>query len=82
MTSPQYAVLVPVKPPAHGKSRLVGPPDDLRRELAAAFALDTVAACLAADRSTRCSRSPTTRASPDGSATLGCARSPTGSPAT
>ena len=48
MTSPQYAVLVPVKPPAHGKSRLVGPPADLRRDLAAAFALDTVAACLAA----------------------------------
>lgn len=50
MTSPQYAVLVPVKPPAHGKSRLVGPPADLRRELAAAFALDTVTACLAAER--------------------------------
>jgi 2-phospho-L-lactate guanylyltransferase len=50
MSSPQYAVLVPVKPPAHGKSRLVGTPAGLRRELAAAFALDTVAACLAADR--------------------------------
>lgn len=50
MTPQQYAVLVPVKPPAHGKSRLVGPSDDRRRELAAAFALDTVAACLAADR--------------------------------
>ena len=48
MMSPQYAVLVPVKPPAHGKSRLVGPPADLRRDLAAAFALDTVEACLAA----------------------------------
>jgi len=50
MTPQQYAVLVPVKPPARGKSRLVGPSDDRRRELAAAFALDTVAACLAADR--------------------------------
>lgn len=46
----RFAVLVPVKPPARGKSRLGGLPDDVRRELAAAFALDTVAACLAADR--------------------------------
>lgn len=44
----QYAVVVPVKPPAFGKSRLVGLGDEQRRELAAAFALDTVAACLAA----------------------------------
>src|SRR4051794_7057155 len=44
----RYAALVPVKPPALGKSRLVGLTDDQRRELAAAFALDTVAACLAA----------------------------------
>src|SRR6476620_2352910 len=50
MTSPQYAVLVPVKPPARGKSRLVGPSDDRRRDLAAAFALDTVSACLVAER--------------------------------
>ncbi|MFC4786773.1 2-phospho-L-lactate guanylyltransferase [Nocardioides sp. MAHUQ-72] len=50
MTSPQYVVLVPVKPPAHGKSRLAGASDERRRELAAAFALDTVSACLAADR--------------------------------
>lgn len=50
MTSQQYAALVPVKPPAHGKSRLVGTSDDRRRELAAAFALDTVAACLASER--------------------------------
>jgi len=40
-------VLVPVKPPAVGKSRLVGLPTELRRELAIAFALDTVSACLA-----------------------------------
>lgn len=50
MTSPQYAVVVPVKPPARGKSRLIGLPDEQRRLLAAAFALDTVTACLAADR--------------------------------
>jgi 2-phospho-L-lactate/phosphoenolpyruvate guanylyltransferase len=50
MTRQQYAVVVPVKPPARGKSRLVGLPEERRRQLAAAFALDTVAACLAADR--------------------------------
>lgn len=47
MRAPSYAVLVPVKPPAVGKSRLVGPADEERRALAAAFALDTVIACLA-----------------------------------
>jgi 2-phospho-L-lactate guanylyltransferase len=43
-----YVVLVPVKPPALGKSRLGGPlglGDLERRELAAAIALDTVEAC-------------------------------------
>lgn len=44
----QYVALVPVKPPALGKSRLVGLSADQRAALAAAFALDTVAACLAA----------------------------------
>lgn len=42
-----YVVLVPVKPPAVGKSRL-GPAGEQRRELASAFALDTVTACLSA----------------------------------
>lgn len=42
-----WVVLVPVKPPARGKSRLVGLDDDTRRALASAFALDTVAVCLA-----------------------------------
>jgi len=42
-----YVALVPVKSPVVGKSRLVGLDDDVRRALAAAFALDTVAACLA-----------------------------------
>lgn len=46
----RFAVVVPVKPPALGKSRLVGLPDDVRRALAEAFALDTVAACLAGAR--------------------------------
>jgi 2-phospho-L-lactate/phosphoenolpyruvate guanylyltransferase len=43
----RYVLLVPVKPPAVGKSRLLGVAD--RRALAEAFALDTVAACLDAD---------------------------------
>ena len=42
-----WVALVPVKPPARGKSRLVGLDDDSRRALASAFALDTVTACLA-----------------------------------
>lgn len=46
----QYVVVMPVKPPALGKSRLVGPDDAQRRDLAEAFALDTAAACLAATR--------------------------------
>ena len=37
-------VVVPVKPPAFGKSRLVGMTDEHRQELAKAFALDTVRA--------------------------------------
>ncbi len=44
--SEQYVVVVPVKPPTLGKSRLQGLSDALRRELAAAFALDTATACL------------------------------------
>lgn len=44
----RFVVVVPVKPPAFGKSRLGGLGDDQRRRLAAAFALDTAAACLAA----------------------------------
>jgi 2-phospho-L-lactate guanylyltransferase len=41
-----YVAVVPVKPPTIGKSRLLGPTDLQRRQLAKAFALDTVAACL------------------------------------
>ncbi|MCU1538495.1 MAG: 2-phospho-L-lactate guanylyltransferase, partial [Humibacillus sp.] len=36
-----YVVLLPVKPPALGKSRIQGLPDARRRDLAEAFALDT-----------------------------------------
>ena len=45
--SPRYAVLVPVKRPAVAKSRLGGLGDAARRELANAFAADTVASALA-----------------------------------
>ena len=49
MTGSSYVVLLPVKPPARGKSRLEVDPAR-RRMLAAAFALDTARACLAAAR--------------------------------
>lgn len=42
-------VIVPVKPPAVGKSRLADLPGGQRHELAAAFALDTAAAALRTD---------------------------------
>ncbi|HEX3931449.1 MAG TPA: 2-phospho-L-lactate guanylyltransferase [Nocardioides sp.] len=44
-----YVVLLPVKPPSRGKSRLEVDPGR-RRALAAAFALDTARACLGAAR--------------------------------
>jgi 2-phospho-L-lactate/phosphoenolpyruvate guanylyltransferase len=47
--TPSFVVLLPVKPPARGKSRLEMDPVR-RRALAAAFALDTARACLAAER--------------------------------
>lgn len=49
VSRPPCVVVVPVKPPAFGKSRLgdQGLPDEQRRELARAFALDTVEAALA-----------------------------------
>lgn len=43
----RYVVVLPVKPPARGKSRL-DVADERRHVLAEAFALDTAAACLAA----------------------------------
>lgn len=50
MSDQQYAVLVPVKPPAIGKSRLAELPTEHRRDLAEAFALDTISAAAAAGR--------------------------------
>lgn len=43
----RYAVLVPVKPPAVAKTRLAELGDEARRELATAFAVDTVETALA-----------------------------------
>ena len=48
MPTTTFVVVVPVKPLALGKSRLQGLPTERRRELAAAFARDTVAAALGA----------------------------------
>lgn len=48
MSDQQFAALIPVKPPAVGKSRLAGAGPESRRALAEAFALDTVSACVAA----------------------------------
>ncbi len=45
-----HVVLLPVKPPSRGKSRIVGLPDEMRAKLARAFALDTAEACLATPR--------------------------------
>ncbi len=45
----RFVIVLPVKPPASGKSRLRGLSDEQRRDLAGAFALDTAAACLAAE---------------------------------
>ncbi len=45
----RFVVVVPVKSPGVGKSRLAEVPDAVRSRLAAAFASDTVRACLAAD---------------------------------
>lgn len=78
MTRQLYAVVVPVKPPALGKSRLVGLSDDRRRNLAAAFALDTVAACLAAERVGALLAVTDDVAFSSELATLGCAAIPDG----
>jgi 2-phospho-L-lactate/phosphoenolpyruvate guanylyltransferase len=43
----QHVVVIPVKPPGIGKTRLVGVPAEQRVALASAFAIDTVTACLA-----------------------------------
>jgi 2-phospho-L-lactate guanylyltransferase len=46
-TADRFAVLVPVKPPAFAKSRLRDLGDQARRDLATAFAVDTVSAAVA-----------------------------------
>jgi 2-phospho-L-lactate guanylyltransferase len=46
-SSDRFAVLVPVKPPAFAKSRLRDLGDQARRDLATAFAVDTVTAAAA-----------------------------------
>ncbi|MEZ0578805.1 2-phospho-L-lactate guanylyltransferase [Nocardioides sp. MH1] len=43
----EHVVVIPVKPPGVGKTRLVGVPPEQRTALATAFAVDTVTACLA-----------------------------------
>jgi 2-phospho-L-lactate/phosphoenolpyruvate guanylyltransferase len=45
-SEPTFGVVVPVKPPAVGKSRLSALPHEERAELAMAFAVDTVTAVL------------------------------------
>src|SRR3546814_15170012 len=45
-----FTMLVPVKPPAFGKSRLSTLPDETRIALATAFAQDTIGAALRASR--------------------------------
>lgn len=52
-TQGRYAVVVPVKPPAVAKSRLAPLGDRARRDLAVAFAVDTVRAALRATRTSR-----------------------------
>ena len=48
-TEHRYAVLVPVKPTAVAKSRLAPLGDEVRQDLAAAFAADTVSAVLSCE---------------------------------
>lgn len=49
-SSPRFGVVIPVKQPTYAKSRLGRLGDEVRRSLAVAFALDTVAAALRGDR--------------------------------
>jgi 2-phospho-L-lactate/phosphoenolpyruvate guanylyltransferase len=75
---PTYAVVVPVKPPTIGKSRLQGPTDRERRQLAEAFALDTVAACLETAAVAQVLVATDDAAFSTRFATLGCATVPDG----
>ena len=73
-----YVVVVPVKRPTVGKSRLLGPTDAQRRSLAEAFALDTVAACLGTDLVAEVLVATDDAAFSTRFATLGCATIPDG----
>lgn len=82
-----HVVVVPVKPPARGKSRLAGATggagaagveDGRRRALAAAFALDTVRACLATPGVARVLAVTDDAAFADDLAGAGCAVVPDG----
>ena len=73
-----YVVVVPVKPPTIGKSRLLGPTDGQRRQLAEAFALDTVAACLGSSRVAEVLVATDDAAFSTRFAALGCATIPDG----
>jgi 2-phospho-L-lactate/phosphoenolpyruvate guanylyltransferase len=44
--TPRYGIVIPVKPPAVAKTRLLGLGDQARRDLVVAFAVDTVTAAL------------------------------------
>ncbi|WP_134738575.1 2-phospho-L-lactate guanylyltransferase [Nocardioides sp. 503] len=76
--APSYVVVVPVKSPALGKSRIVGLDDAQRRGLARAFALDTVAACLACERVAEVLVATDDAAFSREFAALGCATVPDG----
>lgn len=75
---PEYVVVVPVKPPAAGKSRLRELPPDVRRELAAAFALDAVSACLDAGHVARVLATTDDASFAHRIAALGCSAIPDG----
>lgn len=75
---PTYVAVVPVKPPTIGKSRILGPTDLQRRQLAEAFALDTVAACLTSDRIAEVLVATDDAAFSTKFAELGCATIPDG----
>jgi 2-phospho-L-lactate guanylyltransferase len=74
----KYVAVVPVKPPTIGKSRLLGFTDRQRRELAEAFALDTVGACLASGRVAEVLVATDDAAFAGRFAALGCATVPDG----
>ncbi len=74
----KYVAVVPVKPPTIGKSRILGPTDLQRRQLAEAFALDTVAACLTSGRVAEVLVATDDAAFSTKFAALGCATIPDG----